>query len=118
MAKGALFVGWGSIISGRENAAPKVLAEAVQYLQGLQAAGTIDSHDVVMLEPHGGDLEGFVLLKGDKDSIARLRVQDDFVRVITSVQLVHQKVGVVGANTGEEVQSLLDLWGELEAKFN
>lgn len=117
MAKGALFVGWGEIITGREKVAPRVLGEAVEYLQHLQNEETIDSFEVVILEPHGGDLGGFVLVKGDKDLIARLRVDEDFTRVIVGVQLVHQKVGVVGAYTGVEMQNLFQLWDQQEGKL-
>jgi hypothetical protein len=112
MAKGALFVGWGALISGREKTAQNVLNEAMQYCMRLQEAGKIDSFEAVALEPHGGDLEGFVLVKGDKESIAQLRVDDEFVRIIVGVQLVHTKVGVVGAYTGAEMQSLFEMWDE------
>jgi len=106
MAKGALFVGWGALITGREKGAQNVLNHAMQYLQRLQQEGTLDSIEAVALEPHGGDLEGFVLVKGDKDVLARLRVDDKFVRMIVGVQLVHSHVGVVWAYTGAEMQSL------------
>jgi hypothetical protein len=72
---------------------------------------------VVILEPHGGDLGGFVLVKGVKESIAKLRVEDEFVRLIISVQLVHQKVGVVGAYTDAEMQTLFQMWDEQEEKL-
>jgi hypothetical protein len=114
MAKGALFVGWGSIITGREKAAAKVLGEAMQYCISLQQDGKIDSFEVVALEPHGGDLQGFVMVKGEREAIARLRVDDEFVRVIVGVQLVHSNVGVIGAYTGAEMQSLFRVWDERE----
>lgn len=117
MAKGALFVGWGSIITGREKAAPKVLMEAMGYLQELQKRGTLDTIDVVCLEPHGGELEGFVLVKGDKDALASLRVNEEFVKMIVAVQLVHNKVGVVWAYTGAEMQSLFQMWDQQEEKL-
>src|SRR5690349_7454256 len=117
MAKGALFVGWGAIITGREKVAPKVLGDAVQSLERLQGEGAIDGFDVVLLEPHGGDLGGFVMVKGEKEAIAALRVDDEFVRLIVGVQLVHQKVGVVGAYTGAEMQSLFHMWDEEEEKL-
>ena len=44
MAKGALFVGWGAIIPGREEAAPKVLNEAVQGGAVAGAAATGGAH--------------------------------------------------------------------------
>lgn len=117
MAKGALFVGWGEIIPGREKAAQAALSDAMQYCKRLQQQGSIDSFEVVILEPHGGDLAGFVLLKGDREAIAHLRVNDKFVSVIVGVQLVHRKVGVVGAYTGAEMQSLFAVWDEQEEKL-
>ena len=117
MTQGTLFVGWGSIVAGREKVASKVLGEAMRYLQGLKAAGTIESVDVVLLEPHGGELEGFVLIKGDKAKLAQLRVDDEFVKVIVSVQLVHSKVGVVGGYSGAEMQSLLQIWDQQEDRL-
>ena len=112
MSKGALFVGWGALIPGREEAAQKVLKEAIQYLQRLQQEGAIDSFEAVALEPHGGDLAGFVLVKGDKEIVAELRVSAEFVRITARVQLVHSHVGVVGAYTGAEMQTLFQMWDQ------
>jgi hypothetical protein len=117
MAKGALFVGWGSIVSGREKIAADVLNEAQQYLQRLQREGVIDGADVVLLEPHGGELEGFVLIKGEKEAISRLRTDDMFVHMIVGVQLVHNNVRVVGAYSGAEMHALLKLWDHQEARL-
>jgi hypothetical protein len=118
MAKGALFVGWGALIAGREKAAQKVLNEAMQYCQRLRQEGTIDSFEAVALEPHGGELEGFVMIKGEREKIAKLRVDEEFVRVIVGVQLVHNKVGVVGAYTGSEMQSLFETWNQQEENLS
>jgi hypothetical protein len=117
MAKGALFVDWGALITGREKVAQNVLNDAMHYLQGLQEEGTVDSIEAVALEPHGGDLNGFVLVKGDKETLAHLRVDDEFVRMIVGGQLVHSKVGVVGAYTGAEMQSLFKMWDQQEEKL-
>jgi hypothetical protein len=117
MAKGALFVGWGSIISGREKVAADVLHEAMKYLEQLHREGVIDGADAVLLEPHGGELEGFVLIKGEKDAISRLRVDDVFIHMIVGVQLVHNNVRVVGAYSGAEMDSLLKLWDHQEARL-
>jgi hypothetical protein len=110
MASGALFVGWGALIPGREEAAGRVLEEAMRYLDRLQQEGVIDSFEAVALEPHGGELAGFVLVRGDRDRIAQLRVSDDFLRIAARVQLVHRDVGVVGAYTGAEMGALFAMW--------
>lgn len=114
---GTLFVGWGAIIPGREQTAARVLGEAMQYLQRLRTQGIIDSIDVVLLEPHGGELEGFVLVKGGRSKLALLRVEDEFVRTIVAVQLVHAKVAVVGGHSGPAMEALMQAWGEQEARL-
>ena len=117
MKIGTLFVGWGAIVPGREKTAARVLGEAMQYLQGQKEERTIEDFEVVLLEPHGGELEGFVLVKGAKESLAQLRSSPDFLRVIVGVQLVHSKVGVVGAYTGAEMGQLLQIWDEQESNL-
>lgn len=110
MSKGSLFVGWGALIPGREQAAQQVLREAIQYLHDLQKAGMIDKFEAVALEPHGGNLAGFVLVQADKDTLAGLRVSDEFVRITVRVQFVHSHVSVIGAWTGPEMQALFEMW--------
>lgn len=108
MAKGAMFVGWGALITSREKGALNVLND----LQRLQQEGTLDSIEAVALEPHGGDPHGFVLVKGDKESLARLRIDDEFMRMIVGVQLVHSHVRVAWAYTGTERQMLFEMWDQ------
>jgi hypothetical protein len=45
--------------------------EAMQYYAQLQHQGEIDSFEPVQLESHGGDLQGFLLLRGDTDKLAQ-----------------------------------------------
>ncbi len=107
MATGMLFIGWGEVIPGREQKALQVFNETLQYYTGLQQRGEIDSFEPALLEPHGGDLGGFVLLRGDQETLARLRADAEFLRQLTRAQLVVQKVGVVTAYTGEGLQTLM-----------
>jgi hypothetical protein len=112
-----LFVSWGALIPGREEVGSGVLQEAVQLLSRYQKEGRVDSFEVFTLEPHRGDIQGFVIVKGDKEALAQLRVEDELVKTIVGVQLVHEKVGVVWAFTGAEMQNLFDMWGEQEGKL-
>ncbi|GHO96201.1 hypothetical protein KSF_062490 [Reticulibacter mediterranei] len=57
------------------------------------------------------------MLEGDKESITQLRAEDEFVKIIVGVQLVHRRVRVVGAYTGAEMQSLFTMWDEQEEKL-
>jgi hypothetical protein len=106
MAKGVLFIGWGPAVRGRERQAVKVFQEALAYHQRLQQSGRIDSFEPIALEPHGGDLEGFLLVKGDADKLAQLRIDQEFVSLNTRAQLVVENFGVVGGFYGAELQAL------------
>lgn len=72
---------------------------------------------IALRSSHGSDLMGFVFITGDKETIAQLRTEDEFVSVIVGVQLVHRNVRVVGAYTGAEMLSLFAKWDEQEEKL-
>jgi hypothetical protein len=113
MADGMLFVGWGEVISGREQQALQVFNESLQYYAGLQQQGTITSFEPVLLEPHGGDLAGFILLRGDRAKLSQLRTDPEFLRLVTRAQLIAHSIGVIGAYTGDELQTLMGTYQQL-----
>ena len=115
--KATLLVGWGAIIPGREKKAAQVLREAMGYLAALKDEGRLDAIDAVLLEPHGGDLAGFVLLRGEPQQLAALRAEPAFVRTIVAVQLVHTGVRVVPACEGAAMHSLMQVWDEQEERL-
>ena len=101
MAEAGLFLGWGPPVHGRERKSLDVFNESIQWYGQLQQAGSIESFEVVLLEPHGGDLGGFVLLRGSQEQIAALRASEDFERLTTRASLIVDNVGVVGAYINE-----------------
>ena len=58
-------------LARRESAAVDVFGEAVAYYTGLQGQGEIESFEIVFLDPHGGDLGGSFLLRGDAAKLGR-----------------------------------------------
>ena len=107
MAKGALFIGWGEVIATREQKAVQVFNETLQYYGSLQQRGQIDSFEPFLLEAHGGDLNGFALLRGDRDKLDSLRSTQEFNRMTSRAQLVVHNVGVIAAYTGDELQTFM-----------
>jgi dienelactone hydrolase len=64
------------------------------------------------LEPHGGELGGFILLRGDQDKLARIRSSDEFQRHITRGLLTVEHIGVVGASLGGQITAVMSLYAE------
>jgi hypothetical protein len=97
MAEAGLFIGWGQVVRNREQRALQVFSESMEYYAGLERDGNIESWEVVLLEPHGGDLAGFVLLRGTTDQINTVRSDEEFERRTTRADLIVEGLGTVGA---------------------
>ena len=112
MADSGLFIGFGAPVRGRERQATKVFNEAFEYYARLQQEGEIESFEPVLLEPHGGELDGFFLLRGDQDKLARIRSSEEFERLTVRGQLITENLGIVGAALGGRLVSQLSMFGE------
>jgi hypothetical protein len=110
MGDSALFVGFGQPVRGREQQAVGVFGEAIGLYQQLQERGEIESFEPTFLEPHGGDLGGFFMLRGEEEKLARVRMSEEFERLSTRAGLVVEGFGVIGATTGEGVDRLMTLY--------
>ena len=56
MADAGLFVGWGQVVRGREDRALDVFNETIELYGQMQSDGRIESFEVCLLQPHGGEL--------------------------------------------------------------
>ena len=117
MAGEGLFIGWGQVVRGREQKALDVFNESVAYWNSLKEDGSVESLDIQFLTPHGGDLAGFALLKGDAAKLDEVRRSDEFLRQITRANMIVDGIGVVGSLGGEalgaQVARLQEQIGEL-----
>jgi hypothetical protein len=103
MADGALFIRWGATAAGRERNSVQLFAESLRFLSKLVEQGRVASVEPFFLEPHGGDLDGFFLVRGDHEELNRIRGEDSFQRLATRAQVVVQNFGVIGAITGNRL---------------
>lgn len=97
MARFGLLVGFGGAVRGREAQAAALFEEAARLWSRLQRQGVIETWEPVLLEPHGGELGGFFLLRGKRRRIAELRASEDLIRLGRRAGQVFENYGVVGA---------------------
>jgi hypothetical protein len=112
MADAGLFIGWGEVVRGREKEAVDLFNEVLGYYGRLQEEGTIESFEPVFLEPHGGDLSGFVLIRGDAEKLASVRVSDEFTQFALRATMHVDNFGVVGADLAERLQRQMEYYTE------
>jgi hypothetical protein len=108
----ALFIGWGDAVRGREQKSLQVFGEAIQYWEGLRQRGEVESFETYILTPHGGDLAGFLIARGDPEKLANLQNDEEFIRINTRAQMVVEGFGVVTAATGENLQHIFEIFGQ------
>lgn len=103
MAGEALFLGWGPVVRGREQMALQVFQETLEYYGRLQQEGQIESFEPVLIAPHGGDLAGFILLRGERARLDQIRAGDEFERLVARAGSIVDNLGVITAYMGESL---------------
>jgi hypothetical protein len=101
MGTNVVFVGWDRPSRGREQISTVLFQEFMQYLGGQQQAGAIQSFESVFLNLHGGDMNGFTLIRGDSGKLDALLSSEAWEMYMTRAGLTMDGFGVVRGVTGE-----------------
>jgi hypothetical protein len=112
MADWALFIGFGFPVRGREQQASQVFGEVMSLWGEYQSRGELESAEAFFLDPHGGDLGGFMLVRGELEQLQRIHASDEFQRLMIRTQLIVENFGVVYAATGSEIEKQMGIFLE------
>jgi len=113
MADRVIFIGWNRPVIGREKQAHQLFQKALQFDTKLKADGRIESFETVILSAHGGDLNGFTILKGSAGKLAEIREDGGFIDILVEAGYCLEGFGVVYGYTGEGLTNLLSRWSKL-----
>ena len=113
MQSNALFLGWNRPIVGREALANELFASWIMYWATKQEAGVIESFEPVILSYHGGDMNGFMWVKGSSEALADLRHSEEFTKLAMQTNHAVQGFGVIDAWHGDSLMELMGQWGEM-----
>jgi len=69
-----------------------------------------------LLSRHGGDLNGFIMLKGDEKKLAEIREEDTFIELTLEASLCLDGFGIVSGYIGKGVTDILSRWSKLIGK--
>ena len=112
MADAGLFIGWGEVVRGREDRALDVFNETIEFYGQLQSDGRIEDFEVALLDPHGGELLGFVMLRGSEDQIDAVHRDQDFQHLMTKASLIVDDLGIIPASIGEGLARAMAIYQE------
>jgi len=112
MANRVLFVGWNQVVVGREKQAMQLFQKCLEYYTKQKKEGTIESFEPVLLDPHGGDLNGFWLLKGSAQKFAEIRQDSAFLDLAMEAEYCMEGFGMVDGSIGEGLTNALSRWSK------
>ncbi|HEX5897692.1 MAG TPA: hypothetical protein VFY47_15290 [Thermoleophilaceae bacterium] len=112
MADAGLFIGWGQVVRGREDRALEVFNETIQTYGQMQSDGRIEDFEVALLQPHGGELAGYAMLRGSEAQMDALGRDDDFQRLMQRADLIVDGLGIVPALIGEGLGRAIAMYQE------
>ena len=113
MSGNVIFMGWNHPVAGREARATEDFQEFMQYLGGLQQAGTIESFEPVFLDFHGGDMNGFFLLRGEGAKLDTLLSSEEWLTYMTRAGFSMEGLGIVRGVTGEKLMEQMNRWAKV-----
>jgi hypothetical protein len=116
MADAALFIGWNRTVAGKEAQAAAFFKESLTLFGAFQKEGHIESFEPVLLAAHGGDMNGYMLLKGAQAKLDALRHDERFTDMVLKGTLWVSGYGVVPAYIGAGLEKLMARWTMLATK--
>jgi len=112
MARNVIFFAWNRSIPGREQTSSAHFDEFVAYLGGQAQSGAIQGFDVVLLDNHGGDLNGFFLIRGDSEKLDAFTAGPEWLEHMTRASLHLEGSGAVRGVTGDAVMGRMEIWNK------
>ena len=94
MSNAAIFLGWNRPFQGKEGVAMDLMGRLNKYLEKLKTSGEITGYTRVWLEPHGGDLNGFVLIEGEVAKLQALKQTEEWNDGVIRLGLAVDGVGI------------------------
>jgi len=95
MATAVLFIGWNRPHVGQEEQSYGwLMSEGVGYLKSLEGE-YFESMETIALTAHGGDLNGVIILFGERAKLDELRRTDPFEGFVMQLGRHFDRVGVV-----------------------
>ena len=110
MKTNTIMFGWNRPVQGREGIAGELFSTAMSFYEKCKTSGKIESYEPVFLSRHGGDLNGFFLIKGTHEQLDTLLCNDEFVELTMRADHCLSNVGVIQGFTGNMISESMSKW--------
>lgn len=113
MANAIIFLGWNRPSVGREKQSMQLFQKSLAFYENLQKEGRIESFEPVILSAHGGDLNGFFLIRGDAKKLSEIKRDETFVDLVIEGEYCVDGFGHVDGYIGDGLNDVMSRWAKL-----
>ncbi|HXD41495.1 MAG TPA: hypothetical protein VN649_13075 [Ramlibacter sp.] len=110
MSSNVVLFAWNRSVPGREAISGQHFQEFLEYLGVQKRNAVIESFDTVFLDPYGGTLNGFFLLRGDPAKLQQLIASPEWIRHQIRGLLHLEGAATLRGATGAAVGERMALW--------
>lgn len=82
----------------------------MSFYEAQKKAGNLTSYESFFLTPHGGDMNGMTILRGERAKLDALAAGNDFMSIVMKAYVLLQGFGVVPGVTGERIPERMALF--------
>jgi hypothetical protein len=103
-------ISWEDSKVGREALGAELWMSSIAFYQRKVEDGTLESFEPFMAHRHGGDRNGFILLRGDREKLDALKRSDEFVTI--TVKAIHCLTcfSAIDVYLGDGLTKLMGTW--------
>ena len=109
-ADSVVFVGWNKVYPGKEKEALEAFNASLGFWMKQVQSGNAESMEPVLLDRHGGDLNGFFLIRGNATKLNAILQTDEWRDLLIRADLHVDGIGVIAGFTGEGVMREIGRW--------
>ena len=113
MADSGMMIGWDRVTPGDNIAAVALWSEMLVYFKRMHAEGLVEKFEPVLLGAYGGNLNGFILIRGEQKHLDKIRNSDGFLALVVKANKTLTGFRVLRAHYGEEVHKILRIYATL-----
>ena len=116
MSDHILFAGWKGVVHGFEKMSLELAQETTEILTKMAGDGLIKNAFRYQLDPHGGDLNHFLIIIGEAENLAKVRQNPEFRKCMIKASYCLEGYGLVDGVTGETDRKRMDILIDLFEK--
>lgn len=112
-----ILMSWTRAIPGREAIAGELFQSSLTWFKRQVEQGNIAGAEPYLLTANGGDINGFIIVRGSSEALTNLSHHKDYENLVVQANLCLQNFAVINGYRGSRVTEMMNAWKTYASKF-